>query len=306
MNPEIEENVLAATKSSRVESIEVIQRLWSGYGTLNRINLNDKSVVLKLIKFPDESSHPRGWNTDISHLRKEKSYQVEMNWYESHNDEITYAHTPKLIAKGETEDGQSWILLEDLKEKKFYPAYSVSEIQVEKCLKWLAHFHSHYLNKNPKRLWDIGTYWHLETRPDELAILEDKKLKDAAPLIDQRLNSAKYKTFVHGDAKLANFLFNDSDVAAVDFQYVGGGVGVKDVAYFMSSIFNEDELENQEERCLEIYFNELNNHEVEKEWRELYPWAWCDFYRFLQGWSPGHYKLNTYSEQMKNKVLSWI
>ena len=45
---------------------------------------------------------------------------------------------------------------------------------------------------------------------------------------------------------------------------------------------------------------------VEKEWRKLYPYVWCDFYRFLKGWSPGHYKLNSYSEQMKNKVLEWI
>ncbi|MCR9206283.1 MAG: hypothetical protein NXH75_17005, partial [Halobacteriovoraceae bacterium] len=106
--------------------------------------------------------------------------------------------------------------------------------------------------------------------------------------------------------KLANFLFNEREAAAVDFQYVGGGVGIKDVAYFMSSIYEEDELQANESRCLETYFKYLNLPEVEKEWRELYPIAWCDFYRFLKGWSPGHWKIHGYSESMKDKAINLI
>ena len=43
---------------------------------------------------------------------------------------------------------------------------------------------------------------------------------------------------MHGDAKLANFLFTSdhSQVAGVDFQYVGGGCGMKDVAYLLSCL----------------------------------------------------------------------
>jgi hypothetical protein len=306
MNPELEQAILKSSGSNQIKDIQLIQKLWSGYGSLNRIILNDKTAILKLIKFPESATHPRGWNNDLSHLRKEKSYQVEMNWYENHNELIEHAYSPRLIAKGSSDSGERWILLEDLQKKKFTPKYSLSSIEIERCLKWLANFHSHYLGHDTNGLWPIGTYWHLDTRPDELKVLEDSELKKAAPLIDQKLNSAKYKTFVHGDAKLANFLFNDTQVAAVDFQYIGGGVGIKDVAYFLSSVFDESELEDKEEECLNVYFQELNNSEVEKEWRDLYPWAWCDFYRFLQGWAPGHYKLNSYSEKMKNKVLSWI
>ena len=55
-------------------------------------------------------------------------------------------------------------------------------------------------------------------RPQELAALRDNNLKVAA----QQIDPSHYKTIVHGDAKLANFVFQKK-VPGVDFQYVGGG-----------------------------------------------------------------------------------
>lgn len=83
-------------------------------------------------------------------------------------------------------------------------------------------------------LWKQGTYWHLSTRPEELAKMLDSPLKQHASHIDEKLDECSFKTIVHGDAKLANFCFTKSGTksAAVDFQYVGGGCGMKDVAYF--------------------------------------------------------------------------
>ena len=97
------------------------------------------------------------------------------------------------------------------------------------CVSWLAGFHAQNLNADPAGLWESGTYWHLETRPDELKRLDDPVLKQAASSIDQKLKDTKFQTLVHGDAKLANFCFSDdgNQVAAVDFQYVGGGCGMK-------------------------------------------------------------------------------
>jgi len=43
--------------------------------------------------------------------------------------------------------------------------------------------------------------------------------------------------------------------------------------------------------------------DVETEWRKLFPLAWTDFHRFLKGWSPGHWKLNAYSERMARQVV---
>jgi Ser/Thr protein kinase RdoA (MazF antagonist) len=98
-------------------------------------------------------------------------------------------------------------------------------------------------------LWKIGAYWHLDTRPHELEALEDMELKNSAKQIDTMLNNTKHQTIVHGDAKLANFCFDKSGsrCAAVDFQYVGHGCGMKDVAYFMSSAIEPEDCEMMEE-----------------------------------------------------------
>ncbi len=112
-----------------------------------------------------------------------------------------------------------------------------------------------------KNLKDYGQKAHLdlETRPDELRALKDIRLKNAAKNIDTKLNNCRFKTFVHGDAKLANFCFSEekSSVAAVDFQYVGGGCGMKYVAYFIDSCLYDEECEALEKEILDFYFEEL-------------------------------------------------
>jgi thiamine kinase-like enzyme len=212
------------------------------------------------------------------------------------------------------------MVLEDL-DSSGYPARknTVNDAEIQTCLNWLAHFHAIFIGEKPAGLWNIGTYWHLDTRPDELETMAQGELKQAAATIDKTLNEAPFQTFVHGDAKLANFCFSqDGDqVAAVDFQYVGGGCGMKDVAYFISSCLNEFECESKEQVLLDHYFKtlkqalslyhpEINPAEVEAAWRPLYEIAWTDFYRFLKGWSPGHWKIHSYSERLAHKVVSHL
>ena len=116
-------------------------------------------------------------------------------------------------------------------------------------------------------------------------------------------------------AKLANFCYakDGSAVSAVDFQYVGGGCGMKDVAYFVGSCLYEEDCKRYESKILDCYFSHLKEafnkqsldicyEDVETEWRNLYAFAWADFHRFLKGWSPGHWKINSYSEQVSLKV----
>lgn len=315
--------ILDSTAADGIIRKENIQSLWSGYGEIDRYFLhggNHERIVVKHVKFPDETYHPRGWNTDLSHHRKLRSYQVEIAWYERWArlcDES--CRIPACLALEAHED-EIFMVLEDLDAAGFpVRKTSVDLEDIHACLHWLAQFHATFLHKLPEGLWETGTYWHLETRPEELEALDDAALKSVAFKIDEKLNQCRFQTFVHGDAKLANFCFSTSGnkVASVDFQYVGGGCGMKDVAYFLGSCLSEHECERMEKPLLDYYFKTLRSaiqehslnvdlDDIESEWRGMFPLAWTDFHRFLKGWSPGHWKINCYSEKMAQGVISQI
>jgi hypothetical protein len=313
MNQHFKSVILKSTGASSLIEKEMIQQLWSGYGKIVRVGLveaSKKNVVVKHVQLPIHSAHPRGWNTDIGHQRKLKSYKVETRWYEEYSEAST-ARLPQCLAI-ETQGDEVLMVLEDLDEAG-YPLrkQTITWEEISSCLAWLAQFHASYMGKTPDGLWDVGTYWHLETRPQELVKLNDRRLREAAPIIDEKLNTCQFKTFVHGDAKLANFCFaKNGQVAGVDFQYVGGGCGMKDVAYFVGSCLNENDCERLEAQILNTYFKHLQNElkeknaELETEWRSLYRVAWADFHRFIKGWSPGHWKINTYSERVTKEVIN--
>jgi len=298
--------------------------LWSGYGAIVRYELNgatSASVVVKRIELGRAGEHPRGWNNDLSHQRKLRSYQIETVWYQCWSQMCDDScRVPRCFGVLQHQDA-ILIVLEDLDQAGFSLRKSqLSPEALDACLQWLANFHGRFLFRRPEELWPVGTYWHLQTRPDEFAVMAESELKTAAAAIDVALNSAKYFTLVHGDAKVANFCFapNSNAVAAVDFQYVGGGCGMKDVAYFLGSCLSDAQCERMEQRCLAVYFKGLSEAierhaallgqvdfvQLESEWRALYPLAWADFQRFLLGWMPEHKKLTRYSTRMTNLALA--
>ena len=317
---EIDRFIKSTTQASRTCNQEAVQTLWSGYGNINRIELvgaQFPSVIIKYVQ-PGEGEHPRGWNTDLSHERKLKSYQVETQWYDRQRNRPSpiLARIPKCIGL-KSEGDETLLVLEDLDASGFPSRRSsVNQIEWQSCVRWLAAFHSEHLGLASEGLWESGTYWHLETRPDELEKLDDLPLKKAASAIDAKLKASAFQTLVHGDAKLANFCFSSdgSEVAAVDFQYVGGGCGMKDLAYFVGSCFRDEEAERREKEVLDFYFRELEvfvertgakvrSPDLEADWRSLYRVAWADFHRFMKGWSPGHWKLSDYSERVTREVI---
>ena len=316
----IDRYVCDLTGAQGLKSKTRVQSLWSGYGSIDRIGLEGtdvQSVIVKHVQ-PGDGGHPRGWNTDLSHQRKLKSYQVETHWYgrQKERGEPCLARIPECL--GAKADGEDVLLvLEDLDAAGFAGRRSsVNQTEWQACVRWLATFHAEQLGAPSDGLWESGTYWHLETRPDELDELDDLPLKNAASAIDAKLKASAFQTLVHGDAKLANFCFSPdgSEVAAVDFQYVGGGCGMKDLAYFVGSCFRDEEAEHREDEVLSFYFEELREclhrtgndlcpNEMESDWRPLYRVAWADFHRFMKGWSPGHWKLSDYSERVAREVI---
>ena len=273
--------------------------------------------MAKHVYFSVQGDRPCGWNTNRSHMRKLRSYEVESTWYTSWSSRCDETCSVPRCLGLETRGKETLMVLDDLDELGFPGRReSVGNAEILACLRWLANFHATFMGCKPDGLWEQGTYWHLDTRPDELEALTDFPLKQAAKAIDRLLRENRYQTFVHGDAKLANFCFSASgeQVAAVDFQYVGGGCGMKDVAYFIGSCLAEEECEQQEAWLLDSYFSALklalarrqpsfDTKAVEEEWRTLFPLAWTDFHRFLKGWSPGHWKLKVYSERMARRVI---
>lgn len=297
-----------------------LQSLWSGYGEVVRVRGRDgRTVVVKHVAPPGPSSaHPRGWAGDRSHRRKLHSYAVEATWYRSWAPRCgPDSRVPRCLGVREAE--ASWTFaLEDLDAAGFSRRVRrASDTEVAQCVDWLAAFHATFLGEAPAGLWPVGTYWHLATRPDELAAMDDDRLRVAASTIDAALTGARFLTIVHGDAKLANFCFADdrSGVAAVDFQYVGGGCGMKDLTYFLGSVWGSADLERGAAAMVDRYFASMRGHldgrdvdvdALEAEWRDLEDWAWADFTRFLAGWAPGHWKLDRYARAATGRVLQAI
>lgn len=301
--------ICEVTGATRVIGQRRIQSLWGGYGELLRVHLeggSHPSVILKVISPPAQA---RG---SFSHKRKVRSYEIEQAWYEgwSHRLDPARCRVPEPLGVMAGHD-QRCLLLEDLDARGFGGRRG----PIEPCLVWLARFHAAFIGQAPTNLWPTGTYWHLETRPEELAAIRRRALREAAEAIDLRLARARYKTLVHGDAKLANFCFGSDEVAAVDFQYVGGGCGMKDVAYLLSCL-DEQTLARRSESLLELYFEHLRAARpdmsdlaldaLEREWRALYPWAWADYMRFLAGWSPAYYQSSPFGQKMLRKVLKQL
>ena len=288
--------VLESTGATAILSAEVVQSLWDGYGELSRVRLagaSGETVILKDVRPPAASARS---GSSLSHQRKRRSYEVEVAFYGSgaaRTDERCRVARPFAAAAS---SGGWRLVLEDLSAAGFPERARRGAANLVPCVGWLATFHARFLGEEPTALWPTGTYWHLATRLEELGRTEDAELVEVAPALDRALEAAQFKTWVHGDAKPANFCFSaDHDrVAAVDFQYVGGGCGMKDIAYLLyGDVSREDEA-----ALVDDYFaalrRELAGRDVdaaalEAEWRRLYPVAYADFVRFLAGWSPGSF-----------------
>ena len=339
-NPQLHQHLCQTLGVPAIASIQPIQSLWSGFGQIARVRRADANdsggdsggasggnsggnsggdsggVIIKHVKLPEQINHPRGWDTDRSAQRKIRSYEVETNWYAHFADRCPPScRVPRHLGHAQWGD-ERLLILEDIDAAGFDQRLTdVTPKQLDACIRWLANFHATFLGQEHEGLWDKGTYWHLQTRPDEFEALDDGPLKRAAHAIDAALDASPFTTLVHGDAKPANFcLAQDGRVAAVDFQYVGPGCGMKDLAYLVGASLDPAACFAAEAHILDTYFTTLSaalsrqgspidRSHLEADWRRLYPHAWADFERFLQGWSPGHWKISPYTQHMTQQAL---
>jgi len=322
MNLNFETFLLKTTEATSCEEVGVIQALWSDYGKIVRYQLEGsvhKTVVVKHIILDQRATHPKGWVS--GHDRKLRSYQIETNWYKNWSEQCNEKCRIPTFVDSYSEGNMLCIIMEDLDVHFPIRKTQLRRKDIEECLTWLANFHATFLNKKPEGLWQTGTYWQLGTRLKELEKIESDQLKQKASILHTLLENCQYQTIVHGDAKLANFCFSKKvsaeGVAAVDFQYVGRGCGMKDVAYFLGSCLASDDLFKLEKQLLDFYFNQLENaliskdtftefKNLKKEWLKMYPVACADFTRFLLGWNPTHKKINEYQIEILKSVLASV
>ena len=207
-----------------------IARLWGGMGYIYRVHVRDHQRVVKYVRLPS-STTPNHYPSR-SDQRKADSYHVEANFYQyvaplliqqqqqhnSNNQCMIRVPTPYYVER--TTDA-IFIVLAYIQPS----SSTLTPTRTKLVLDWLARFHAatwkrhnnnndndNYHNNNYyKHLQPIGTYWHLDTRPDEHARMrprgwEGRLKKLAARAIQQRLQCDPCQCLVHGDVKEANFL----------------------------------------------------------------------------------------------------
>lgn len=280
------DRVAVLAGATRARRIARVQSLWDGYGEIVRVALDGGVAPTAIVK---RVRPPAGRHDTISDARKRQSYDVEMQFYRTL---ATRCDDTCRVARlyGSHVEPDHWLFVfEDLDAAGFRDRHDDARgAALDACLAWLAAFHARFLGEQPAGLWPIGTYWHLDTRREELAALGDARLAAEAERLDARLRGAQFQTVLHGDPKEANFCFGRDRVAAVDFQYAGRGCAMSDVAYLLHGRASH-------EAPLDAYFDHLRRtlaeraapvdiSAVEAEWRSLYDDARRDFERFLAGW----------------------
>ena len=157
--PPVASQILHCTGATSVREVVHVQTLWSGYGSIKRYILEGgkyTSIIVKHIQFPELGKHPRGWNTDLSHRRKIKSYAVESYWYE-HYARLTRADCklPQLL-HAEKKEHLRLIIMEDLHAfgyTRVLTPETVSLAAAKNCLTWLARFPEAYGKPEPIGTW---------------------------------------------------------------------------------------------------------------------------------------------------------
>lgn len=299
----------------------------------SKSNTEDATYIVKTIAPPHSSAGDEEY--DEGHVRKMLSYRIEANFYRDWAGQLGRPADgcciPKLLASSEEGEQVQTLVMEDLSIR--FPILTerrgtLSDKQVEKALQWLASFHasswdiesysstssfcpppSESSNWAGKGLWRIGGYHYLATRLDELSSISATSTwgklglhagSDLPAAVEWCLNNPSRRSslsLIHGDVKAANMAFSrdTASMAMYDFQYVGVGLGVQDLAKFLTTSIPSHRLRDQkgEETLLKMYHGELVKRlpkEADYQFDELmqdWELALVSWVRFLAGWSGG-------------------
>ncbi|CZT24698.1 uncharacterized protein RCC_10425 [Ramularia collo-cygni] len=326
-------------------SYHTLQQLWSGYGTIARLQTVSKTSPISSALILKHVTPPSDAGKDEGHLRKLISYQVEQYFYTTLAPLMPKSIGVAICLTSQWSDaGGMAMVLSDLRNQYPVPGEkrgNLDQSQVYAALQWLGTFHGFWWRRtkdikakglrlppleeadcSPSRkdgVWRNGGYTYLATRRTEYATLKNDKTSEwseklCAPALERKSSIAElvadvlspstshssvaaYETLIHGDVKSENLFANSmgSKVAFFDFQYVGLGLGVCDLAkLFTCSVpsellgANDGDMSESERVLLDYYMRFL-----EETSGKTYPWAllemhWktalVDWLRFQASW----------------------
>lgn len=322
--------------------------LWAGYGSIKCLTVRTATDTIRLIC--KEVNPPK--DTGVAHERKVTSYLVEIELYKmGHLMKVAGIAIPDIYHLESSASGKATLLMSDLRVE--YPIAGDGGLDWPKTLAavdWLANFHAFHWERSESlvesKLWPEGCYWRLDTRQKEYEDIGSEwlRLKNAAFVVADLLKngthpstngfSHPHKTLVHGDYKSPNLQFacttsaNKAETrqqeyvcAAVDFQYCGGGYGVRDVGQLIVSScdmphpYNHEKALALETAILEYYYAKLLSYlknygrvsDVQYSYDMLtkhYELCLVDYVRFMAGW--GMWGNTEYAERRTEEILSRV
>ena len=318
-----------SSSSSKVEyktadlKFTSVARLWGGMGYIYRVDVQSSnnspgagcqvvtSRIVKYVRLPQSSS-----SLSRGDQRKADSYHCEANFYQHvvpllQGREGSNVDLPETFHVERT-DKSVLIVMSHIETAS--DSYFLTVPRTQLVLTWLARFHAATWGAQWADKYGLqtqGTYWYLDTRPDEHASMSNRgwegRLKLAARAINDRLQRDSSQCLVHGDTKEANLLFDKHDkdrVVLCDFQYCGRGTPAQDLAYFFCSSI--EDLDRRELDYLQHYLGQLEmflpadtTAPTLTELQDSLDWAYCDFQRFMCGW--GNWG-NSLQERVKAKL----
>jgi len=275
-----------------------VARLWKGMGSVHELRIRtqegeDVVFLAKRIQLPKKCS-------SLGDRRKKDSYEVEATFYsKGHAEEMIQAGCPvpfPLLVDHSRGSGLTICMT-----KLHGLPGRLNEEQSRAALSWLARLHGTYWGPLAdaaveRGLQPQGTFWYLDTRPEELANMPSRgwegRLKLAAKALDLRLKADPMQTICHGDPKGENMLFAEKggelEALVYDFQYLGKAPPTKDLAYLFTCASSSPELE---QRLLRFYHSELSKvlegRHVPPTFEELdasLALSFCDLARWMSGW----------------------
>jgi Phosphotransferase enzyme family len=263
--------------------ISTVCQLWAGMRHIYELTFGSTSLIGKCVDPDPDQVKSMGGH------RKATSYKVEAHFYYLYAINVINDHGLQLPRPHYVEHNgdRTTICMSKLERSS---SHSSGE-SIAADIAWLAKLHAATWGHDAEGLQPIGSYWYLDTRPDEHASMPCKewqgRLKRAARAIDSRLQRDPMQCIIHGDAKETNMLWCNGEMAMCDFQYCGKGPPTRDLAYFLCTSTDSDE----EAALLHIYYEELTKRLPDAatkpslgQLNESLELAYCDFVRFMSGW----------------------